>query len=92
MKVYEEEDKKLFDDVINYIKKCYKEYRQKLFKQNYKQVVKNTKEKTEKRSSRVVIISRKTEAPFHINKKKEKKVIDYNLIRQNEDKELLTYQ
>ena len=92
MKVDEEEDKKLFDDVINYIKKCYKEYRQKLFKQNYKQVVKNTKEKTEKRSSRVVIISRKTEAPFHINKKKEKKVIDYNLIRQNEDKELLTYQ
>ena len=91
MSIDEKKDKKIFDKVIDDIKKSYKEKRQRLFKENYLQAQSEIKRRAEKRANRIIIISRKCEPPFHVTKKKEKEEIDYDLIRQNEDEELLTY-
>lgn len=88
----EESDPKIFEGVMDYMKNLYKEHRQYLFKENKIKTFLNLKEKAVQKAKKIVIISRKSEPPFHINKKKQKDKIDYNAIKQNEEKELMYYQ
>ena len=44
------------------------------------------------KANKVPFILRKTAVPYHSPKKKEKKVINYDLIKKIEDEELIKYQ
>ena len=44
------------------------------------------------KASKVPFILRKTEGPYHSQKKKIKKVVNYDLIKKLEDEELINFQ
>ena len=44
------------------------------------------------KANKVPFILRKTAVPYHSTKKKEKEVINYDLIKKIEDEELIKYQ
>ena len=88
----EKEDQNTFDKVIYGIKNEYKLKRQSLFLKNKKEKDIIKKNKILEKAKRIVLISKKSEKPYFINKKNKKVEIDYDLIKKEEDKELLTYQ
>ena len=91
MKNDENSDKKIFDKVIYGIKTDYKYLRQSLFFKNRREKQKNQRNKIMDRAKKIVLISKKIEPPYYISKNNKKEEIDYNLIKKEEDKELMTY-
>ena len=91
MKNDENSDKKIFDKVIYGIKTDYKLLRQSLFFKNRREKQKNQRNKIMDRAKKIVLISKKIEPPYYISKNNKKEEIDYNLIKKEEDKELMTY-
>ena len=91
MKNDENSDKKIFDQVIYGIKTDYKLLRQSLFFKNRREKQKNQRNKIMDRAKKIVLISKKIEPPYYISKNNKKEEIDYNLIKKEEDKELMTY-
>ena len=87
----EEDDQKLFDKVIYGLKNEYKLIRQNLFFKNRKEKRLNDILQTMERAKKIVIMSKKSEPPYYKIKKKEKEVIDENLIKSEEERELMTY-
>ena len=87
----EENDKKLFDKVIYGLKNEYKLIRQTLFFKNKKEKRINDILQTIEKAKKIVITSKKSEPPYYKIKKKEKEVVDENLIKSEEDRELMTY-
>ena len=84
------EDKKTFDKVIKDIKIYYKMIRQKSFEQSLIDDNQMKKIKTFEKQNEIKILYRKDEPPYY-KKRKPKVVIDYDLIRDEENKELMTY-
>ena len=88
---YEQENKELFKEIIDVakdkiiLKKQMETKKANKIKESLKKI--NAIKKLEK----MTFIIRKVEKPFHIKKEKIKK-IDPQTIKENEDKELLTYQ
>ena len=87
----EEDDQKLFDKVIYGLKNEYKLIRQNLFFKNRKEKRLKDILQTMERAKKIVIMSKKSEPPYYKIKKKEKEVIDENLIKSEEERELMTY-
>ena len=91
MKDDEEKDKNIFDKVIYGIKVDYKLIRQSLFFENKKKKQIDQRIKAIEKAKKIVLSSRKCEPPYYNIKKNKKEKIDVNLIKKEEDKELITY-
>ena len=91
MKNDEKNDKKIFDKVIYDIKTDYKLLRQSLFFKNKKEKQKNQRNKIMEKAKKIILISKKIEPPYFNNKNNKKEEIDLNLVKKEEDKELMTY-
>ena len=91
MKNDEKEDKKIFDKVIYGIKTEYKLLRQSLFMKNKKLKQKELQNKIIEKSKKIKLLSKKSDPPFYKMKVNKKEEIDLNLIKKEEDKELMTY-
>ena len=88
---YKINDSKFFNKFMNNMKKKMKEEQMILFKKNKMENIIGKNNKIINKANKVPFILRKTEAPYHSPKKKEKKVINYSLIKRLEDDELLKY-
>ena len=88
---YRTNDSKFFNKFMNNLKKKLKEEQMILFKKNKAEDLVGKNNKIINKANKVPFILRKTEAPYHSPKKKEKKVINYDLIKRIEDAELLKY-
>ena len=88
---YRTNDSKFFNKFMNNLKKKLKEEQMILFKRNKAENLVGKNTKIINKANKVPFILRKTEAPYHSPKKKEKKVINYDLIKRIEDAELLKY-
>ena len=88
---YKINDSKFFNKFMNNMKKKMKEEQMILFKKNKMENIIGKNNKIINKANKVPFILRKTEAPYHSPKKKEKKVINYDLIKKLEDDELLKY-
>ena len=88
---YKTNDSKFFNKFMNNQKKKMKEEQMFLFKKNKMANLIGKNNKIINKANKVPFILRKTEAPYHSPKKKEKKVINYALIKKLEDDELLKY-
>ena len=88
---YKINDSKFFNKFMNNMKKKMKEEQMILFKKNKMENLIGKNNKIINKANKVPFILRKTEAPYHSPKKKEKKVINYDLIKKLEDDELLKY-
>ena len=88
---YKTNDTKFFNKFMNNQKKKMKEEQMFLFKKNKMANLIGKNNKIINKANKVPFILRKTEAPYHSPKKKEKKVINYSLIKKLEDDELLKY-
>ena len=91
MKNDEKKDKETFNKVIYGIKTDYKLLRQSKFFKNQKEMEKNKINKILEKSKKIILISKKFDLPYYKNKENKKEEIDYNLIKKEEDKELMTY-
>ena len=87
----EKNDKKIFDKVIYGIKNDYKLMRQSLFFKNRKEKEIMNKNKILEKAKKIVLISKKSEPPYYSNKINKKIEIDYDLIKREEDRELMSY-
>ena len=88
---YKTKDSKFFNKFMTNLKKKMKEEQMILFKKNKEQNIIGKNNKIINKANKVPFIQRKTEAPYHSPKKKEKKVINLDLIKRLEDAELLKY-
>lgn len=88
---YRTNDSKFFNKFMNNLKKKLKEEQMILFKKNKAEDLVGKNNKIINKANKVPFILRKTEAPYHSPKKKDKKVINYDLIKRLEDDELLKY-
>ena len=88
---YKTNDSKFFNKFMNNLKKKLKEEQMILFKRNKAENLVGKNTKIINKANKVPFILRKTEAPYHSPKKKDKKVINYDLIKRLEDDELLKY-
>ena len=88
----EKDDEKIFDKVIYNIKKDYRRIRQRNYMKSLKERQINLLKRAEEKSNRIIIISKKTEAPYLNKKEKVKEKVDLNLIKREEDNEMMTYQ
>ena len=88
---YKTNDSKFFNKFMNNLKKKLKEEQMILFKRNKAENLVGKNTKIINKANKVPFILRKTEAPYHSQKKKDKKVINYDLIKRLEDDELLKY-
>ena len=91
MKNDEKNDKKIFDKVIYNIKTDYKLLRQSLFFKNRNERQKNQRNKIMEKAKKIILISKKIEPIYCNNKNNKKEEIDLNLVKKEEDKELITY-
>ena len=92
MKEDEKSDEKTFDKVIYGIKKDYRRIRQRNFMKSLEDKRKNLINRAVEKSNKIVIISKKTEAPYFNKKVKVKEKVDLDLVKNEEDKEIITYQ
>ena len=92
IKTYKENDEKFFNSVSEQSKRKNKMQKHLSHKKNkiYNQY--ENEAKIINKANKVNIILRKTEAPYHSPKKKIKTTINYALIKQLEDEELLKYE
>ena len=87
----EKDNKKIFDKVIYGIKNEYKLLRQSLFFKNKKIKEENLRNKVTEKAKKINLLSKKSEIPYYKSKANKKEEIDLNLIKKEEDKELMTY-
>lgn len=90
LEIYEN-DPKIFYSVINWRKNQNKENKQLLAKQKLEQIQALKKAKAEERFNRIVVQSRKTEAPFHHFKKTKKMVVNEDEIIKQQNQDLINY-
>jgi hypothetical protein len=93
IKLYQEKDERFLSQVMDEAKKKSKLKKQLLFKKN--KISKQLEEEVEanNKAKKLTLISKKIAIPYHhMPKKKEKKVLDLDLIRRLEDEELIKYQ
>ena len=88
---YKTNDSIFFNKFMNNMKKKLKEEQMISFRKNKENDLLGKNIKIINKANKVPLILRKTEAPYHSPKKKEKKVINYDLIKRLEDDELLKY-
>jgi hypothetical protein len=86
---YECQDRKLFNKIIELRKEYNKEKKQLEQKRKLENIRNENKEKSENRFNKVIIQSRKTEAPFRLFKKKTK--VKKEIPKYNSDYEMLIY-
>ena len=91
IKSYQQNDRRFFTQVMD-ISKQKNKLQKHLFhkKNNLDQQIEN-EAKVNNKTNKIVLISRKTEPPYHSPQKKVKNVINYDLIKRLEDEELLKY-
>ena len=87
----EKSDKNLFDKVIYGIQNDYKLIRQTIFFNGKKEKIKKLTEKALEDAKKIVMVSKKSEPPYYKIKKPKKEKIDWNLIKREEERELMTY-
>ena len=91
MESFEKENFVLFNSVTNQRKNEVKEIKQQIAKAKLEEIRFEKKLIAERRLERVVVKSRKTEAPFQIVKKNKNINIDIEAIRKEENNQLLKY-
>ena len=65
--------------------------RQSLFFKNRAEKQKTQRERIMERGRKIILLSKKSEPPYYNNTNNKKEEIDMNLIKKEEDKELMTY-
>ena len=92
MDKYQEEDKALFDMVLNNIKNFNKQ----LHVNNMKRIIEMGEQSKLKLfkipKEKIILKSKKCEPPYYLAKKEKKVKVDPELIKQLENEELLTYE
>ena len=91
MESFEKENFVLFNTITNQRKNEVKEIKQQIAKAKLEEIRFEKKLIAERRLERVVVKSRKTEAPFQIVKKNKNINIDIEAIRKEENNQLLKY-
>ena len=91
IKTYQENDGFFFTQVMDETKLKNKLQKHLMYKKNKNQKQIENEKKYNIKANRFVLISRKTEAPYHSPQKKVKKPINYELIKRLEDEELIKY-
>ena len=89
---FKENDSKFFNQFMIGMKKRMKEEQIIQFKKNKMNRIMGINNEIINKANKVPFILRKTAVPYHSPKKKEKKVINYDLIKKIEDEELIKYQ
>ena len=92
MATYKEKDPRFFGKIMEEAKRRNKIEKQRQFKMSRLNKQLEVEVKAIKNAHKVTLIPRKVAIPYHSPKKKEKKVINYDLIKKLEDEELLKYQ
>lgn len=93
IKLYQEKDERFLGQVMDEAKKRNKLQKQLLFKKNKINKQLEVEVQANSKANKLTLISKKIAIPYHhLPKKKEKKVIDYDLIKRLEDEELIKYQ
>ena len=91
MKNDEQNDKTLFDKVIYGIKIDYKLLRQSNFFKNRIENERNQRNKIIEKEKKIVLKSKKSEPPYFNYKANKKEEINLNIVKRDEDKELMIY-
>ena len=91
MKNDEQNDKTLFDKVIYGIKIDYKLLRQSNFFKNRIENERNQRNKIIEKEKKIVLKSKKSEPPYYNYKANKKEEINLNIVKRDEDKELMIY-
>ena len=91
IKSYQQNDKRFFTQVMDISKQKNKLQKHLLHKKNNLDQQIENEAKVNNKNNKIVLISRKTEPPYHSPQKKVKNVINYDLIKRLEDEELLKY-
>ena len=91
IKSYKEKDGRFFNQVMDESKQKNKMQKHLMYKKYKMDKQFETEAKVIDKTNKIVLISRKTEAPYHSPQKKVKKFINYALIKREEDEELLKY-
>lgn len=91
IKTYQENDGFFFTQVMDETKLKNKLQKHLMYKKNKNQKQIENEKKYNIKANRFLLISRKTEAPYHSPQKKVKKPINYELIKRLEDEELIKY-
>ena len=93
IKLYQEKDERFLSQVMDEAKKRSKLQKQLLFKKNKINKQLDEEIQANNKAKKLILISKKSAIPYHhMPKKKEKKKIDYDLIKRLEDEELIKYQ
>ena len=91
IKSYQEKDGFFFTKVMDETKLKNKMQKHLMYKKNKMQKQIENEKKFNIKANKFLLISRKTEAPYHSPQKKVKKSVNYALIKKLEDEELLKY-
>ena len=92
IKSFKDNDGKFFNQFMVGMKKRMKEEQIIQFKKNKMNRILGINNEIINKANKVPFILRQTAVPYHSPKKKEKKVINYDLIKKLEDEELIKYQ
>ena len=92
IKSFKDNDGKFFNQFMVGMKKRMKEEQIIQFKKNKMNRILGINNEIINKANKVPFILRQTAVPYHSPKKKEKKVINYDLIKKIEDEELIKYQ
>ena len=92
IKSFKDNDPNFFNKFMYSMKKKMKEEQIMQFKKNKMNILMVNNNQIINKANNVPFIPRKTVVPYHIPKKKEKKVINHDLIKRLEDEELIKYQ
>ena len=92
IKSFKDNDSKFFNKFMIGMKKKMKEEQIIQFKKNKMNNLIGKNNQIINKASKVPFILRKTEGPYHSQKKKIKKVVNYDLIKKLEDEELINFQ
>ena len=92
IKSFKDNDSKFFNKFMVGMKKKMKEEQIIQFKKNKMTNLIGKNNQIINKASKVPFILRKTEGPYHSQKKKIKKVVNYDLIKKLEDEELINFQ
>ena len=92
IKSFKDNDSKFFNKFMVGMKKKMKEEQIIQFKKNKMNNLIGKNNQIINKASKVPFILRKTEGPYHSQKKKIKKVVNYDLIKKLEDEELINFQ
>ena len=92
IKSYQENDTKFFNKFMDNTKKKLKDEQIAMFKRKKMVNLIGKNNQILNKANKVPFIKRKTASPYHSPKKKEKNVINYDLIKKLEDEELIKFQ